>query len=97
MQWNVSYKITRWPSFLCLRTSAPYLFSPNFTFQLDFSYKEGTISILKTETQEVYLELPPDMINTEWRDLNENQAIDLIFSRIKWESDPDEDKLRIVT
>ena len=32
VKWEVYYKITRWPSILCQRTSVPYLFSPNFRY-----------------------------------------------------------------
>lgn len=58
---------------------------------------DKTINIFKTETQEVYFSLPSDMINTEWRDLNDVQAIDMIFSRMKWVNDESELRLRIVT
>ena len=32
VEWELDYNITRWPSLLCQRTTAPFLFSPNFTY-----------------------------------------------------------------
>lgn len=46
------------------------------------------------------MKIPTDMIQTEWPGLQNEEAIDMIFSRIKWESsDEDENdlKLRIAT
>ena len=40
---------------------------------------------------------PTDMITTEWEGLAENDAIDLIFSRLKWEPHESEHRLRICT
>mmetsp|Transcript_8563 Transcript_8563/g.10589 ORF Transcript_8563/g.10589 Transcript_8563/m.10589 type:complete len:124 (+) Transcript_8563:1841-2212(+) len=73
------------------------MFSPNFTYQMDFSYVDEQVVIMLTETQEVYMRLPVDMINTEWNDLSEYEAIDLIFARMKWEPDEGERRLRIAT
>ena len=50
IEWELEFNITRWPSLLCHRTTSPYLFSPNFTFQLDYNQVAGTIEILRTKT-----------------------------------------------
>ena len=46
--WHLKYKITRWPSNLANRTSVPFMFSPNFKYQLDFGNKRKAIIILDT-------------------------------------------------
>ena len=97
IKWIVESKITRWPSNLTDSTSVPFLFSENFKYQLDFDAQRKTITVLLTETQEVYMELPSDMITTEWAGRQEEVALDLIFSRIKWEQHDNERRLRIVT
>ena len=38
VQWKVESRIMRFPTMLCTETSVPYMFSPDFTYQLDFSY-----------------------------------------------------------
>ena len=43
VKWAAIFKIKRWPSSLSTHTSVPYMFSPNFTYQLDFNYAEKTI------------------------------------------------------
>ena len=43
------------------------------------------------------MELPDDMITTEWAGRQLETALDLIFSRLKWEPDENERRLRIVT
>lgn len=43
VKWMPTHKITRWPTSLCTNTSVPYLFSPNFRFQLDFDFKSKKI------------------------------------------------------
>ena len=53
--------------------------------------------VLEAATQQVYLKFPLDMITTDWGDLAEYEAIDLIFSRMKWEPDENERRLRICT
>lgn len=53
--------------------------------------------VLVTETQKVYMTFPADMMTTEYGDLSEYEAIDLIFSRMKWEPDEKERRIRICT
>ena len=48
--WIIKYKITKWPSNLSNRTSAPFMFSSNFKYQIDFDSKRKAILILDTET-----------------------------------------------
>lgn len=43
VKWAALFKIKRWPSSLSTHTSVPYMFSPNFTYQLDFNYAQKTI------------------------------------------------------
>jgi hypothetical protein len=43
--------------------------------------------IRKTSTQEVYLRIPTDLINTVLNQTNEKAGISIICSRIKWESE----------
>ena len=39
VKWKVAYRIKRYARTLAGKTSVPYIFSPNFTFQLDFNYR----------------------------------------------------------
>ena len=48
VEWRVLHHVTRWPSMLQHATSVPYLFSPNFTYMLDFDYQNKIIKILCT-------------------------------------------------
>mmetsp|Transcript_5949 Transcript_5949/g.7208 ORF Transcript_5949/g.7208 Transcript_5949/m.7208 type:complete len:108 (+) Transcript_5949:271-594(+) len=43
------------------------------------------------------MKLSKTMITTEWRDVDQDIAIELIFSRMRWEPDNNENRLRIVT
>lgn len=78
-------------------TSVPYLFSPNFTYQLDYNFKHKTIQILKTRDQSVYIKMQLDMIDTSWQGLQDKEALKMIFSRMKWVSDDSERRLHILT
>lgn len=71
----------------------PYLFSPDFNYQLDFNYRDKQIVIKETETQFVHVFVSRDLINTEWNRQTGENIVMLILSRIKWES---ETVLRIV-
>ena len=39
VKWIEKYKIKRYPKSLVDKTSVPYLFSPNFTYMIDFNYR----------------------------------------------------------
>ena len=52
---------------------------------------------MEAKTQKCYIRIKTDMLNLKWLDLPEDKAIDMIFSRIKWENDKDEKTLRIAT
>ena len=94
VKWVVDYQIKRFPRSLVDMTSIPYLFSPNFTYQLDFNYLNKQFLIRETRTQDVYLEIPQSMVNMqEWDHAQGEGAIQIIASRIKWDS---ETMLRII-
>ena len=63
------------------------MFSPNFKFQIDLDYRSKQLQIIKVKTQEVYLKIPSDLINTLWNGVAGIYSLAMIFSRIKWESD----------
>lgn len=63
------------------------MFSPNFKFQIDLDYRSKQLHIIKVKTQEVYLKIPSDLINTLWNGVAGIYSLAMIFSRIKWESD----------
>ena len=96
IKWRLRYKITRWPSNLTDRTSVPFMFSPNFKYQIDFDNKRKAIIILKTKKQKEYYRIPEDMINTEWKEAKEGEGLPLIFSRMKWVQDSKENRLHLV-
>ena len=66
VKWKVDFRIKRFPRSLALHTSVPYLFSPDFTYQLDFNYRDKQIEIKESRTQFVHLYVSKDLINTEW-------------------------------
>ena len=70
-----------------------YLFSPNFTYMLDFSQRLGQFQIKKTETMHVYLSIPNDLLSIEYDGMQGMASIKMILSRMRWEG---EDLLRIV-
>ena len=75
-------------------TCLPYLFSPNFTYQLDFNYRAKQFMVKVARTQHVYMYVPGDLISTSFGNENEGEmALKIICSRIKWEN---ERQLRIV-
>ena len=63
IEWESKYIIRRFPKHLASNTSVNYLFSPNFTYQLDYIYSEAKFVIRKTETQEIVFHIPNDLIN----------------------------------
>lgn len=63
VKWKVDYHIRRYPTKLCQKTSVPYIFSPNFTYQIDFLFRSKQIVIRETKSQEIYMVLPADLIN----------------------------------
>lgn len=50
VEWVVDYHIKRFPKSLVDKTSVPYLFSPNFTFQFDFNFRTKQFLIRQTRT-----------------------------------------------
>ena len=65
-------------------TSVPFLFSPNFKYQLDFNYRKEQFVIREVDGQKLYMRIPKDMIATRWREKTGWQAIKLIVSRFAW-------------
>ena len=93
VKWKVDFRIKRFPKSLTQATSVPYLFSPNFKYQLEFLYRSRQFIIRETRTQYVYLYIRKDLIKTDLSYLKGEQAIKLIVSRFKWES---ESRIRII-
>ena len=87
VKWKLKYRINRFPTSLTSKTSVPYLFSPNFTYQLDFNYRAKAFCIKEAETQFLYMYIPSDLISTAWNQSEGEMAIKIICSRIKWESE----------
>jgi hypothetical protein len=50
VKWVRDYNIKRFPRDLASGSSVPYLFSPNFTYQLDFNYRGNELFIRETKT-----------------------------------------------
>ena len=65
----------------------PFLFSPNFTYQFDINFKAKNFEILQSSNRYIYMKLPPDLLSTSWNNLDNKQALQLICSRFKWESE----------
>lgn len=87
VEWLELARIRAYPRMLAQMTSVPFLFSPNFKFQLDFDYQSKQLIILRVRTQKVYLRVPTDLIDTIWNGMAGMNSLYLIFSRIRWESD----------
>ena len=72
---------------LLSHTSVPYLFSPNFTYQLDFNYRARQFEIKESRTQYIHMKIPKDLLDIEWDRKVGEDAIKLICSRISWQSE----------
>ena len=93
VKWKVEFRMNRFPTSLMKHTSVPYIFSPNFHYQLDFIYDTRQFVIRETSTQFIYMYIKRDLISTDWLQIKGEQAIKIICSRFKWES---ENRLRFV-
>ena len=58
VKWSVDYRIKRYNRMLLSHTSVPYLFSPNFTYQIDFNYRARQFEIKESRNQYLYLLIP---------------------------------------
>lgn len=58
------YRIKRFPRQLCAQTSVPYLFSPNFKYQIDIDFNRQQFIIRDTRTESIYMRIPNDLIDT---------------------------------
>ena len=65
----------------------PYLFSPNFTYFLDFNYNSREFVIKESKNQFVYYTFPRDLINTLWNNNSGEKALKIIASRFKWQEE----------
>ena len=50
VKWKVAYRIAKYPGAFCQETSVPYMFSPNFKFQIDVNISGKFFVILECET-----------------------------------------------
>ena len=75
------------------QTSYPYLFSPNFTYFLDFNYNSREFVIKESKNQFVYYTFPRDFFNTLWNNNSGSKALKIIASRFRWEQ---ENVIRII-
>ena len=82
--WKNPITISRFPRDIANGSSVPHLFSPNFTLQLDFNYRNNEILIKETATQNLYVQIPKDLIRNEFHNLTGTSAIKIIVSRFKW-------------
>ena len=81
VEWVEEYHIRRFPRSLVDKTSVPYLFSPNFTYQFDFNFRTKQFLIRETRTQNIYLIIPTDLVNMlEWDYAEGQGAIQIICS-----------------
>ena len=87
VKWKVDFRIKRFPKLLAQQSSVPFLFSPNFTYQFDINFKAKRFDILCTANRHIYMKLPADLLSTEWNNLDNKQALQLICSRFKWETE----------
>lgn len=69
------------------------MFSPNFKYMLDFNYREKIFEIKEAKTQRIFLNIPRDLLNTDWNKMSGEAAIKIITSRFMWLSD---DTFRII-
>ena len=87
VRWIRKYRIKQFPEDLSTLTSVPYLFSPNFKFHLDFHFRKEHFTIVETETQQIYYEIPKDFLPMTWNGTKGKNAINLICSRFSWLSE----------
>ena len=68
-------------------TSVPYLFSPNFVYMFDFSFRTNSFSIRECRNLHIYMEIPKDLVDTAWNKMSGEFALKLSLSRVKWKTD----------
>ena len=93
VKWKIEHRINRFPRNLVENTSVPYLFSPNFEYQLDFNVSKRQFVIIAMKTQFLYMEIPKDLLSTSWKNSSNLESLKIICSRFLWISDR---KFRIV-
>ena len=87
VKWFELFKIKRFPKALVDKTSVPYLFSPNFTYMIDFNFRAKQFMIRECATQNVYMRIPKDLLNTDWNGKTGDSSIKIICSRLTWLSE----------
>lgn len=75
VRWKVKYRIKQFPQALSTLTSVPYLFSPNFTYQLDFHLREEYFMIRETDTRRLYFKIPKDFLPMTFGEIKGIDAI----------------------
>ena len=60
---------------------------------LDFNYRQKMFVIKEMRTQHIYINIPRDLLNTDWGTMTGESAIKIITSRFMWLSD---DSFRII-
>ena len=86
--WQVQTRVTRFPRMIAEMSSVPFIFSPNFSYQIDFEYNTKQFLIRDTESQDMFLKVPGDLIKMSFGDVpSRTAAIKIIFSRMRWESE----------
>ena len=66
VRWRPKFRLKQFPTALFKLTSVPFLFSPNFKYQLDYNYRKEEFIIRETEGQFLYLKIPKDFLTTSW-------------------------------
>jgi hypothetical protein len=93
VEWVVKQNINQFPKLLSEITFFPYMFSPSFRLQLDFSYLTNQFVIKDVEKQEIYLRIPSDLISLKDDKVKGENAIKLLASKMRFLA---EDKIRIL-
>ena len=66
VEWVQEYTLKRFPKSFFDKCSIPYLFSPNFTYMLDFDYDKKQFVIKETKSGNIKVRIPSDLVKLSW-------------------------------
>lgn len=96
VKWVVQHRIKRFPTKLCMQTSVPYLFSHDFSKQIDIDFKANMFIIRNTKDDSIYMRIPEDLISTDIEQQgHRGEKVKLACSRICWYTESNDQRYRL--
>ena len=82
IQWKVLKRIKKLPRLMTKMTSVPFLFSPEFNYQIDFIYMLKIFVIVDLNTEEIVCRIPEDLLELKIEGVSEKIAFRILCSKI---------------